>query len=369
VSTAAALHVRTPGTPAGSYDVVVEPRSLASLAERLAEHCPAHRYALITDSHVEPLYGRATAEALRAAGLEAELLTFAAGEANKTRETWAELSDQMLAAGFGRDAAVVALGGGVVGDVAGFVAATYMRGVPVVQVPTTLLAMVDASVGGKTGVDTPAGKNLVGAFHPPRLVVIDPEVLGTLPAAELRAGLAEAVKHGAIADAAHLDWIEAHAERLLAADVEVLAELIDHSVRIKADFVARDERESGPRKMLNFGHTIGHAVEAATGYGVLHGEAIAIGMLAEARLGERLGITEPGTADRLKSLLGRLGLPTELPAGVAAEDVVGWTRSDKKARAGHVEYALIRRLGEAAVTPHGGWSWSVEDQAVRRVLD
>ena len=357
---ATAVQVTTPGAPDGGYDVVVEPGALDTLAPRLAAHCPAHRYALIGDASVAALYGERTVESLRGRGLRVDLFTFPAGEAHKTRETWAALTDAMLAAGLGRDAAVVALGGGVVGDLAGFVAATYMRGIPVVQVPTTLLAMVDASVGGKTGVDTLAGKNLVGAFHPPRLVVIDPAVLRTLPAAQLRAGLAEAVKHGAIADAAHLEWVDEHAERLLAADVDALAALVDHSVRIKADFVARDERESGPRKLLNFGHTIGHAVEAATDYGVLHGEAVAIGMVAEARLGERVGVTAPGTAARPEALLSRLGLPTELPAGVTMDEVIGWTRTDKKARAGRVEYALIRRLGEPARTPDGGWSWRVD---------
>jgi 3-dehydroquinate synthase len=242
-----------------------------------------------------------------------------------------------------------------------------MRGLPWVQVPTTLLAMVDASVGGKTAVDTPSGKNLVGAFHPPRAVLADPETLRTLPAAQLRAGLAEAVKHGAIADAEHFAWIHGAAERLLGADTEMMTELVARSVEIKAEVVSRDEREAGPRKALNFGHTVGHAVEAASGFRLLHGEAVAVGMVAEARVGERLGVSPPGTAERLRDLLARLGLPTSLPPEITPAEVMGWTRADKKARAGRAEYVLLTRIG--AVHPAGGrWAHVVRDELVEEVL-
>ena len=253
------------------------------------------------------------------------------------------------------------------GDLGGFVAATYMRGLPLVQVPTTLLAMIDSSVGGKTGVDTPAGKNLLGCFHQPQVVLADADLLQTLPDAHIRAGLAEAVKHGAIADPEYLDWIESAAGELLAGDPEALTRLIGRSVEIKAEVVNRDELEAGPRKMLNFGHTVGHAVEALSGYALLHGEAVAIGMVEEARIGERIGVTAAGTAARLRRVLSRLGLPTSLPLEMGVDEVVAWTRADKKAREGRVEYALIESIGAPAVRDgrHGS---PVADETVLEVL-
>jgi 3-dehydroquinate synthase len=352
------IAVGVPTSPVADYDVRVGEGVWERLPDLLARHCPAHRFALIADDRVAALYAERLLALLEGAGMRVDLLEFPAGEASKSREVWGELSDRMLSVGMGRDSAVLALGGGVAGDLAGFVAATFMRGVPVVQLPTTLLAMIDSSVGGKTGIDTPAGKNLLGAFHPPRLVVADVATLHSLPAVELRAGLAEAIKHGAIADADYLARIERDAEAILRAGPAATVPLIAHSVRIKADVVARDERESGPRKALNFGHTIGHAVEAASRFRLLHGEAVAIGMVAEARLGERLGITETGSAERLRRALRRVGLPTEMPAEFAPEEILARTRLDKKARAGRVEYALLRRVGQA------GWDDAVDDAAV-----
>lgn len=241
------------------------------------------------------------------------------------------------------------------GDLAGFVAATYMRGVPLVQIPTSLLAMIDSSVGGKTGVDTPAGKNLVGAFLQPQVVVADTDVLGTLAERELRAGLVEAVKHGAIADADYFAFIERSLSDILSLQAEAITHLIARSVEIKARVVAEDEREGGIRKTLNFGHTIGHAVEALSGYSLLHGEAIAIGMVAEARMGERMGITESGTADRLREILQRIDMPVEIPATMTHDQIHAATLTDKKARAGQVEYSLIERIG-AAHAAGGRWA-------------
>lgn len=353
----------------GSYDVRVGPGLLDGLTGLLAEYCPAHRYVVISDDRVATLHGKRVVEALERDGLVADLLAFPAGESHKTRSEWSLLSDQMFAAGVGRDAAVLALGGGVTGDLAGFVAATYMRGLPLVQLPTTLLAMIDSSVGGKTGVDTPAGKNLVGAFLQPVLVAADVATLRTLAAAEVRAGLAEAIKHGAIADASYFDAIERDLPALLGLDAASLQRLIVRSVEIKAEVVGRDEKESGPRKTLNFGHTLGHAVEALSGYRLLHGEAVAIGMVLEARLGERIGVTEPGTAERLSAVLAAAGLPTRRPDGMAGSAVLAATRSDKKARRGRVEYALIEKIGVASSGPDGGWGWAVEDGVVEEVLD
>jgi 3-dehydroquinate synthase len=354
--------------PSRSYDVRVEAGLLDGLPALLAEYCPAHRYAVISDDHVTALHGQRLVEALKGAGLEIDLFSFPAGELHKTRAEWALLSDEMFAAGLGRDAAVLALGGGVTGDLAGFVAATYMRGLPLVQLPTTLLAMIDSSVGGKTGVDTPAGKNLIGAFLQPEFVAADIATLHTLPATEVRAGLAEAIKHGAIADAVYFATTQADLPALAGMDAGALQRLIVRSVEIKAEVVGRDERESGPRKMLNFGHTLGHAVEALSGYRLLHGEAISIGMVLEARLGERLGVTEAGTAERLAGVLAAAGLPTERPEGVEAAAVVAATHTDKKARRGQVEYALIEKIGTASAGADGGWGWAVDEAVVLEVL-
>jgi len=357
------IRIPVPPSPA-DYDVIVEAGALAQLPALVAEAAPAHRYAIITDATVAALHGERLLDALRDAGARASLHTFPAGEASKGREEWAALTDALLAEGFGRDGAIIGLGGGVAGDLAGFVAATFMRGVPFVQVPTSLLAMVDASVGGKTGVDTAAGKNLVGAFHFPRLVVIDPEVLRTLPLVEVRNGLAETVKHGAIADAMYLAEIEALAPRLLERDPDALTGLIRRSVEIKAGFVAADPREAGARQALNFGHTIGHAIETATGYALPHGYAVAIGMVVEAAAGEAAGITEAGTASELARVLERLGLPTAVPAGITTAEVLDLVVHDKKARAGRTRYTLLRRPGEVARTAAGAWTHTLDDGAI-----
>jgi 3-dehydroquinate synthase len=327
----------------------------------------AHRYAIVTDSNVGPLY----AERARAAmtGLATEVFTIPAGEAHKTRQTWAAVTDQMLEAGFGRDSAVIALGGGVVCDLGGFVAATFMRGIPVVHVPTTLLAMLDAAIGGKTAVDTPAGKNLVGAFHQPSAVIIDPSVLSTLPADEMRAGLSEAIKHGVIADPAHFAAVAAFGAALRDhhQNPRATSAIVARSVEIKSAVVASDTRESGRRKILNFGHTIGHAVEHLSGYRVLHGEAVAIGMCLEAALAERIGVAVPGTADRVRAACEGAGLPTARPAGIEPQAIVALARGDKKGRAGRAQYALPTRIGEMAFGDRG-WSAPVDDALVLETL-
>jgi len=351
----------------GGYDVHVERGALQRLDTLLDDVAGAAAYAVIADDRVAALHG-ATAIGTLSRRAPAELFTFPAGEANKTRDTWATLTDAMLARGLGRDSCVVALGGGVTGDLAGFVAATYLRGVALVQVPTSLLAMIDASIGGKTAVDVEAGKNLVGAFHPPRLVVVDPAVLDTLPDAQLRAGLAEAVKHGAIADAELLNGMPALAPALLARDPDVLDRSIRRSVEIKAEVVSDDPRETGRRAVLNFGHTIGHAIERVSGYTVPHGFAVAKGMVLEARIGEAAGITAPGTAAALARVLSALGLPTGMPRGMSADAVLEATRTDKKARASRVRYALLNRIGWPARTEDGGWTIAVDDGTVRASL-
>ncbi|MBA2671379.1 MAG: 3-dehydroquinate synthase [Gemmatimonadetes bacterium] len=369
---------RSRGAPLSSrislptYDVLVGAGVLREAGARIRLAAPAHRYVLITDDTVAAHHGAGVASMLGA-----EVLTVPAGESAKSRAAWSRLTDSMLDRGFGRDTVVIAMGGGVVGDLAGFVAATFMRGVPVVQVPTTLLAMIDASVGGKTGIDVPAGKNLVGAFHPPAVVLVDPDTLGTLPVVHFRAGMAEAIKHGLIADARYLDDAIGTSRKLGLADVGLrqgafnldfrgaeLHALIARSIEIKAEVVRQDEREHGVRKMLNFGHTLGHAIEKVTEFGVSHGEAVAIGMALECELGERLGVTAVGTRARVQEALEAAGLPSVLPSGLDPSDVVAATRSDKKARAGLVEYVLLAEPGRCV----DGWTRAVEDQVVLSVL-
>ena len=349
-----------------TYDVTVAPGALERVAG-MASASRAHRYAVITDDNVGPLYAARVRDAIGAA--RTTVLTVPAGEAHKTRDTWARLSDELIAAGFGRDSLIIALGGGVVGDVAGFVAATYMRGIPYIQVPTTLLAMVDASIGGKTGVDTPAGKNLVGAFHQALAVVVDPTVLATLPRAHIRAGFAEVIKHGAIADEAYLARAVAAASNLGALDPasHAMVDLVSRSIEIKADVVRRDEREGGVRKILNFGHTIGHAVELLSDYSMLHGDAIAVGMAYESTLAERCGVAAAGTADRIQHAVETAGFEARRPASMSPDRIVAATHGDKKARAGRVEYALPSRVG-AMAGASSGWSIAVEDELVLSVL-
>lgn len=350
------LFVPVPDAGASGYRVEVHPGALDDLGPRCRREVGAHRYAVVADERVADHYGERALRSLEGAGQPADLFTFPEGEASKTRERWARLTDRMLEAGLSRDAAVVALGGGVTGDLAGFVAATYMRGVPVVQVPTSLLAMLDSSVGGKTGVNTPAGKNLVGAFHHPEHVLVDPEVLATLDRRHLRAGLAEAVKAAAIVDGELFAWMEGRAGALADGEIGPTTELVRRAVAIKADVVARDPEEAGRRQVLNFGHTLGHALESTAGLSGLHGEAVAAGMVLEARWGEARGITAPGTADRLRSLVDACGIRPWPLERHSADDVLEAARRDKKSREGGIRLVLLEDVG--SVDRKDGWEWT-----------
>lgn len=352
------LRVPVPGRAEAGYEIRIEPGGLDRLAETCAA-APAHRYAVIADSHVAELYGRRALAAMGAGGLDAALFSFPAGEWNKSADCWAELCSELVRAGFGRDSAVVALGGGVTGDLAGFVASTYMRGVPVVQVPTTLLSMVDSSVGGKTGIDAGPAKNAVGTFHHPAAVLIDPELLSTLPKYQFVSGISEAVKAAAIRDGAFFGWIERNASALHRADVAATFELIERSVRIKADVVREDPEERGVRAILNFGHTFGHALESLSGFALLHGEAVAAGMLVEAYLGERLGVTRDGTAERLDRLLAACGLTDVLEPPIDLDEVLERARPDKKARAGALRWVLLEQPGQVARTKDGDYTHAI----------
>jgi 3-dehydroquinate synthase len=297
---------------------------------------------VVSDAHVAPLYAQRVVAALQGARDDIRCIVscIPAGESAKTLERFGELVRELADFGATRDACVVALGGGVVGDLAGFVAACWMRGIDCVQLPTTLLAMVDSSVGGKTAVDMPQGKNLVGAFHPPRAVFADTATLSTLPDRELRAGLSEVVKYGAIRDAAFLDWLDANATALLARDDDALAEAIARSCAHKAEIVARDPFERGERALLNFGHTFAHAIESEQGY---------VGMVCAARLSARLGLSTDAQATHLESLLTRFGLPVAVPAGLSPAALVARMRLDKKAAAGGLRFVLWRGAGAAEI--------------------
>jgi len=298
------IRVAVPARPERAYEIRLEPGGLDRLGD-LCSSAPAHRYAVIADSHVAELYGPRALRALAADGKEAELFTFPAGEWNKSASEWTRLCGELMQEGFGRDSAVVALGGGVTGDLAGFVASTYARGLPVIQVPTTLLSMLDSSVGGKTGIDAGQVKNAVGTFHHPAAVLIDPQCLSTLPRYQRISGLAEAVKAAAIRDREFFAWIEQHAGPLRDGEADALTDLIERSLRIKSEVVAEDPEERGVRAILNFGHTFGHALESMSGFSVLHGEAVAAGMRMEARLGESEGVTAAGVGERLDEILAR----------------------------------------------------------------
>jgi 3-dehydroquinate synthase len=347
----------------GTYPVYIQPGIIGQLGTLVLRHLPGRRVAMLVDEAVLQLYRSGRLGRAEWAG---ETLTFPSGEQSKNRDTWARLTDALLERGFGRDSGIIALGGGVTGDLAGFVAATYMRGLPYVQVPTTLLAMLDASVGGKTGVDTSKGKNLVGSFHPPAAVIVDPLTLTTLIERDYRAGLAEAVKHGLIADRDYFEWMETHASELTGRDPDALTRLIRRSVEIKAEVVSDDEREAGRRAILNAGHTVAHALEQVSNYQLPHGEAVAVGLVLECELAEELGLAGSGLHRRVGDLLTRLGLPDRLPDEIDRAELVRSMMGDKKNRGGQIHFALPATLG--AMHRLNGWTTAVPNAAIRRVL-
>jgi len=349
------------------YPVYCRAGVLLAIGEIVERSASAHRYAIISDDTVSALYGHRVVERLPVG--VSRVFTIPPGEHEKTRERWTELTDALSRWGAGRDTTVIALGGGVIGDLAGFVAATFMRGIPVIQVPTTLLAMVDAAVGGKTAVDTPFGKNLVGSFHNPSAVVMDPDVLATLPPEQLRAGLAEMIKHGVVADASYFDTV-LHALPLIALHGSKAPEfeaLIAGSVHIKSAVVSEDTREGGLRQILNFGHTIAHAIERELNYRIAHGEAVAIGMVVEARIAESIGLAQVGLHTSIVDAVQAAGLPSAIPAGLSAEALLSATQGDKKNRSGSVRYALPRGIGEME-SAEGRWTVLVSDDVVIGVL-
>jgi 3-dehydroquinate synthase len=343
-----------------SYDIVIG-RDLIEGDSAWAGLPRSATAMVVTNTRVGPLYAERVASALRAHHARVLLVELADGEANKAWPALNQIFDRLLEAGADRKTLLYALGGGVVGDMTGFAAACYMRGVDFVQIPTTLLAQVDSSVGGKTAINHPLGKNMIGAFHQPLRVVCDLDLLDTLPARELAAGLAEVIKYGPIADAAFLDWIEAHLPALLSRDKTALAHAVRRSCEIKAAVVAVDERESGLRAILNFGHTFGHAIETGLGYGEwLHGEAVGCGMVMAADLSARLGLVDAQFVDRLGGIVERAGLPVR-PPPLAADRFIELMRVDKKAQAGEIRFVVIDSVGKADVRP-------APDAVVRQTL-
>ncbi len=330
-----------------SYPILIGEGLLAE-RELLSSLVGARRLLVVTNPTVAGLHLNTLRQGL--SGSEIVIETLPDGERFKTLSTVSRLFDALIEARIGRDGAVIALGGGVIGDIAGFAAACYQRGIAYVQMPTTLLAQVDSAVGGKTGVNHAAGKNLIGAFHQPRCVISDTATLRTLPERELRAGLAEVIKYGLISDAAFLEWLEANLDALLKRDPQALEHAIRRSCEIKAEVVSKDERENGPRALLNLGHTFGHTIESATGYGEwLHGESVGAGMLIATALSARLGWLKPADLDRVRTLLERTGLPLAAPA-IGSARALKHMRMDKKVRDGRIRLVLLRRIGAAELT-------------------
>ncbi|MCZ8114145.1 3-dehydroquinate synthase [Silanimonas sp.] len=342
------------------YPIHIGP-GLLDDAPRLAALAPGRHVLIVSDANVAPHYLARVEAAFAGKRVASHVLP--PGEQEKTLARFGELMTALAALGASRDATLIALGGGVIGDMTGFAAACWMRGVRFVQLPTTLLAMVDSSVGGKTAVDLPEGKNLVGAFHQPSAVIADTATLATLPDRELRAGLAEVIKYGALGDAAFFDWVAANATDLLSRDADALAHAIATSCAHKAGIVARDETETGERMLLNLGHTFGHAIEAEQGFGgLVHGEAVAVGMVLAARLSADLGLAPAADSERLVAALDALGLPTAVPEGLDPDALLARMRLDKKNLSGTLRLILWRGIGQAFVAT------GIDEAAVREVL-
>ena len=322
---------------------------ILSRGELIASELPQKRVAIVTNETVAPLYLEPLSNALSQCGVAIVPIVIPDGEAHKNWQTLNRILDSLLEHRCERRTAVVALGGGVVGDVAGFAAAVYQRGVPFVQVPTTLLAQVDSAVGGKTAINHPLGKNMIGAFYQPRVVLADTDTLRTLPDREHAAGLAEVIKYGLIRDLAFFEWLEANLDRLVARDAEALAYAVEESCRNKAEIVALDEHEGGVRALLNFGHTFGHAIESGTGYGTwLHGEAVGAGMVLAARLSQRLGFIGDADVARILAILQRARIPVE-PPKLGADRFIELMGHDKKVESGRVKFILLESIGSAFI--------------------
>ncbi|PID76741.1 MAG: 3-dehydroquinate synthase [Deltaproteobacteria bacterium] len=340
------------GLAENSYPVFIGKGCFERAGQYLKEKKIGNKYCIIADDMVAGLYGKTFREKLSANGLTCELIVFQHGEENKHLQTIAKLAGKMAGMGFDRQDAVIALGGGVTGDIAGFLASSYMRGIPFVQVPTTLLAQVDSSVGGKTGVDLPEGKNLVGSFYQPKAVFIDPAVLSTLPEQEILGGLAEVIKYGVIRDGNFLDYLFENREKILALDHRELSRLIHTCCQIKAKVVEEDEREADLRRILNYGHTIGHAVEAASDFTIIHGLAVSMGMAAVNKIAVALGHLSRKEEEYIRRILAAYKLPLEIPPELDRNQIINYLLSDKKTVGGNIIFIFPQGIGRAVIQGH-----------------
>jgi len=350
-----------------SYKIMIGNNILDLITDDLAASTPAHSYAIITDSNVEELYGRKIYDLLKPVLPVVDMISFPAGEENKNRKYKEMIEDRLLAGSFGRDSAIIAVGGGVVGDLAGFVSATYCRGIPHIQIPTSLVACVDSSVGGKTAVDTQWGKNLIGAFHQPWKVYIDISTLKTLSRKEMQEGMAEVIKYGVISDPELFLLIENEIDSIYDFNEDILTRTIEKSCSIKAAVVEKDEMESDLRKILNFGHTIGHAVENLSSYNLSHGRAISIGMVLEGKIASLLGIWNDEDLERLTRLIRKAGLPTTTTGKLDPERMINAMKLDKKSRKGSIEMALPDSIGSMR-KESSGYGIKIEENIIRQVL-
>ena len=345
-----------------SYPIIIENGCLKGIGEDLRTKGIAKRYGVVADDLVADLYGNVLMKSLKSAGLDAELLTFPHGEANKTLQTIGDLAGRLARSGFDRKDALIGLGGGVTGDITGFLASSYMRGISFVQVPTTLLAQVDSSVGGKTGVDIPEGKNLVGAFYQPKAVYIDISVLGSLPREELLGGLGEVIKYGVIRDAAFFDFLLDNRQGILRLEPELVKETVYLCCKIKSEVVSEDEREGGVRRILNYGHTIGHAVEGASDYTLIHGFAVSIGMVAAARLAVLNNLLAKADYNKIVDILKSYNMPIDVPKELDRARIKRFLLTDKKSVGGKVFYVLPTEIGKTVITDN------ISEQQVDEVL-
>ena len=359
----AKVFIRLKKSVDASYDIVMGRKTIDFLIKDLKHRPLGRKYAIITDSKVNRLFGRKMLRKIVNSGIKAEMIVFEGGERNKNLKTVAMLQEQLLKKGFGRDSAIIAFGGGVVGDVAGFVAATFCRGIPYVHVPTTLLAMADSSIGGKTGVNLKQGKNLIGTFYQPKEVYIDINFLNKLPETEISNGLAEIIKTAITTDENFFSYLEENISKILNRDRSVLAEIIKRNIVIKADLVKKDEKETGIRKILNFGHTIGHTLEKISSYKLSHGKAIAIGMLGESEIAK----IRKNNLYRLEKLLKAAKLPVRIPGKITTESIITAAKIDKKVTEGKTKYVLLKRIGK--VRHNKEYVFAVPDNYVKKALN
>ncbi|MBN2534727.1 MAG: 3-dehydroquinate synthase [Spirochaetales bacterium] len=357
----------------GQYTIYIGHNILDTVINTITEHMYGNRYAVITDSIVEKFYGENFVHKMEDHNLDVLLFAFPAGELYKTRETKQMLDDQLLSNRFGRDSAIIALGGGVVGDVAGFVAATFMRGIPYIQIPTTVIAQADSSIGGKTAVDYPQGKNLIGAFHHPRSVFIDTKTLSTLDERNYKSGFTEIIKHGLIRDKDLFTYFTKNREYIMSRNHNkhalTITGLMKRNCGIKNEIVREDEKEQNIRKILNYGHTIGHAVEHLSGYRLLHGEAIAIGIVVEAFFSWKLGFCSYEDFKTQYEIIRKMDLPYRIPAEITNNDIIQTMYSDKKAREMKPEFVLLKQIGQTVIFEGGKTTTPLEEDTLTSLIE